>query len=515
MRGKAKSRKFLNLKNMALLCLLLIIGASGCKKKTDQVSGKQETKVIKKAPFEEKEGASGKQRQETAEEYANQLVFDMHLVSVFDLELEDEISWDFLRGQDIFCDNPSGPARPGQYPPFKSAKPIYGTIRFAGKAVGPSPPRMFYHLAIDESAGTGTGYDRLYFDRNGDGDLADEKPLMPLKDPPKAVLRQYSSTKPQVCFESFEMTFDFGSAGKHAVEMMVRLIAYQRSPQLTFFRPKVHRGEIAIGKAKYDALLGYGDSIGKPFDQPDAIFHLIPKNDPKNPPRWSGANRLNSMHKINGKLYQFTSTSAGDKLFARPYDGAVGTFKVGPGGRDIQEVSIQGSLRSEDTAVAVGDGMERGWPKPTRSCRLPEGDYLPANVTLTLGKLQIDISDNLHTDGKRRGRASRNHVYGIKIREDKPYIFDLANKPDVLFVSPVKDKRIRLGGNLEVNAVLIDPELDIMIRRLNDTSQKQKKEYTTPDGQKHCYEVSLSLDPTVIITRANGDKVAESVMPFG
>ncbi|OHB77906.1 MAG: hypothetical protein A2Z25_23185 [Planctomycetes bacterium RBG_16_55_9] len=78
-----------------------------------------------------------------------------------------------------------------------------------------------------------------------------------------------------------------------------------------------------------------------------------------------------------------------------------------------------------------------------------------------------------------------------------------------------KNKRIRLGDNLEVKAVLIDPGLDIMIRRLNDTSQKQKKEYTTPDGQKHSYEISLSLDPKVVITRANGEKVAEGVMPFG
>ena len=37
----------------------------------------------------------------------------------------------------------------------------------------------------------------------------------------------------------------------------------------------------------------------------------------------------------------------------------------------------------------------------------------------------------------------------------------------------------------------------------------------TADGQPLGYERPLSLDPQVIITRANGEKVAEGVMPFG
>jgi hypothetical protein len=72
-----------------------------------------------------------------------------------------------------------------------------------------------------------------------------------------------------------------------------------------------------------------------------------------------------------------------------------------------------------------------------------------------------------------------------------------------------------LGEVLTVKAVLIDPELDIMIRGLYDTNRKQKKEYVLPDGKKHTYERNLSLDPKVIITRADGKKVTEGVMPFG
>ena len=69
-----------------------------------------------------------------------------------------------------------------------------------------------------------------------------------------------------------------------------------------------------------------------------------------------------------------------------------------------------------------------------------------------------------------------------------------------------------MGEELEVKAVLIDPKLDIMIRGLEDTTRKQTQ---TPDGRPLNYQRNLSLDPKVLITRTNGEKVAEGVMPFG
>lgn len=487
-------------------CLFMTLLAFGCKEKTEQAGGPEQTReVAREEP----------QKEISAEEHENQLVFDMEEVSIFDLS--DDVSRAFLWGQTIVCDQQPGRGRPGQYPPFKSTKPIHGMIRFAGKtvSVGQSPPPMYYPLAIDESAGTATGYDRLYFDHNGDGDLADERPLMALKDPPNAAMRPYSSTELQVYFESFEIIFDFGPAGRHAVELIARLMTHQHSPELTFFPTKVRRGEIKIGDAKYDAVLGYAFFIGSPFDQPGTLFHLIPKNSPQDRARWSGANRLNVMHDIGGQYYRFATTPLGDTLFVRPYEGALGTLEVGRGGRDIEELSIQGSLRSEDTAVAVGDGLEHGWPRLTRSCLLPEGDYLPEILTLTLGQVRVTISDNYHADGKPRGRDLSNRAYRIKIRRDKPHVFDLANKPDVLFASPARDKRVKLGEDLAVKAVLIDPELDIMIRGLYDMASAQTVTVKMEDGQERTGKRVQSLDPKVVITRANGEQVAEGVMPFG
>jgi len=276
-------------------------------------------------------------------------------------------------------------------------------------------------------------------------------------------------------------------------------------PRLLRRSGEVRRGEIKIDGIEYDVFMA-------PYRRTD--FCLIPKNNPQNYPRWLGAERLNSTHAIGGKYYSFAKTPEGNKLLVRSFEGDFGTFEVGAGGRNIQEVAMRGSLRSRDTSVAVGGELENGWPKPAKNCRLPVGDYLPSYLTITFGRLSISVSNNYYSDGQRR-RGSRTDVYGIKVRQDKPFIFDFSNKPEVMFVSPAKDHRVKLGQELKVEAVLIDRELDIMIRRLYDTTRKEKKEYATPDGQKRTFERDVSLDPKVIITRANGEKVDEGVMPFG
>jgi hypothetical protein len=337
-----------------------------------------------------------------------------------------------------------------------------------------------------------------------------------LQTPPKGALLGYSSTEQEICFKSFELTFDFGNADKHPIEIMPRLMIRKGGrSDLSFIGTKVRKGHIDIGGARYEAFLGYTYSVGRSLDQDSTTFHLIAKSEPKYPFQWWGADRINSTHAMGEKYYRFATTPTGDKLFIRPYDGQLGTFEIGAGGRKIQEISILGSLRSEETAVAVGGEMERGQPKAAKSCQVPVGDYLPAYLRITLGRLSIFISNNYHADGQRRRPSNDPRIYGIKIRKDKPFVFDLSNEPKVIFASPAKNHRIKLGEELTVKAVLIDPELDIMIRGLNDTTQTVKKEYVDPDGKKHTYERYLSFDPKVIITRADGEKVAEGVMPFG
>jgi hypothetical protein len=475
MRGKAISCRFLTTGNLVLLCLLLIVITFACKEKT--------------------------------EEQTKQFVFNLDEVSVFNMG---EVFQDF---QSTFCNN--RPYRPVKYPVLKSEKPLYGSIDFAGRTAESHTPGR-YHFALDESAGTGQGYDRLYFDHNCDLDLTNDTPLTSLQNPPKGTLLSYPSIEQYVCFESFDIASDFGP-GRRTIEIMPRLTISQGGySELCLVATKVRKGQIDIGGAGYYALLGYTYSVGGPFDQPGRAFYLIPKISTQDYPRWPGANQLRAMHKIGGTYYHFSATPAGDKLFVRPYDGDFGTFEVGAGGRDMYpETTVQGSLCSEDMVVAVGGELKHGRLTSAKSCRLPVGDYLPGTLKITFGLLRITISRNYRSDGKIRDWSESPIFYGIKIRKDKPFVLNFSNKPEMMFVSPAKGHRVKPGGQLRIEAFLIDPQLDIIIRYLEDTTRKQKKEYVTSGGQKRTYKYVMSLEPKVLITRANGEKVADGVMPFG
>ena len=214
---------------------------------------------------------------------------------------------------------------------------------------------------------------------------------------------------------------------------------------------------------------------------------------------------------MNGHFFTFSAGPSG-VLTVQPYQGDLGTFEVGAGNRQLKQLAVSGSLESRDHAVPVGGEPKNGRPAEASRCEIPVGDYLPEYLTLEFGRLRIELSQNYHSEGKRQSREGRPAVYGMAIRKDRPFVLDFSNQPDVMFTSPTNNQRVKLGDTLSVMAVLVDPKLDIMLRRLEDTSHKQTKD---AEGKPLGYERNLSLDPTVIITRANGDEVAEGVMPFG
>jgi len=156
---------------------------------------------------------------------------------------------------------------------------------------------------------------------------------------------------------------------------------------------------------------------------------------------------------------------------------------------------MTGSLGTSDTAVLLSDERDMGGSLPVRSCKLPVGDYYPGFLSVTYDGLQFGILRNYHADGKPRGRiANRSQPGTLQIRADRPFVLDFSGRPQVLFALPAKDQRIRLGSELLVKGVLIDPTLDIMFR------------YIRADRQ---------LDPKVVIKRANGEIVTRGAMPFG
>ena len=432
-------------------------------------------------------------------------VFKLREVSVFE---EGEQQSGFLRGQTgLDRDKPFAEVR--NYPAFVSKKPVYGSVRFAAD-YGQTNSGMLFYFAMDESRGTGKGYDRLYMDLNRDLNLRNDPVVKPQQRPPDNASLRNSGIKQQVIFDLLSIDFDFGPAGTRPVQIMPRLTVsvydQEESKQVTFVRTRLYAGDIKLGGESYRAQLGNDHIIRGRLDLPGTALVLTPKDDGSRL-GWWGGDRLMAAHKVRGRFFTFSASPTGEELTVRPYQGDLGTFEIGPAGRAITNLSVAGSLEAKELAVPVGGDLKDGSPRPARRCQLPVGDYLPNYITVEFGRLRLNMSQNYHSEGKPRDRGGRAKVYGLTIRKDQPYVLDFSNKPDVMFASPARDQRFKPGDSVEVKAVLVDPKLDFMIRGLEDTTRQ--KAAAESRGR------NLSLDPKVLITRASGEKVAEGVMPFG
>jgi len=441
-------------------------------------------------------------------EPGHEAVFKLREVSVFQAGKDKQ---NFLRGQMCRCqDQPFAAVK--HYPVFHSQAPIFGSVKFGGRADDTNADALYY-FAVDESRGTGKGYDRLYFDGNRDLDLRNDPVLNLQSNPPDHGYKpNFSGIKAVGCFDFLNLDLATNRSGAGRVEVMPRLLLTGNEKEtyrfLFFVRTSLFEGDLKIAGQKFKAALGNDYVITPDLNSPAATLQLTGPNGSFD---WWGGDRISAMHKVHGRYYTFSASPEG-RLTVQPYQGDLGIFEAGPGTRALTNFALTGSLEARDRAVAVGGDIQSGRPVEARRCELPVGDYLPEFLTLQFGRLRIQLSQNYHSEGKRQSREGRPDAFGITIRKDRPFVLDFSHPPEVMFTSPVKDQRIQLGDELSVMAVLTDPQLDIMIRRLEDTSRKQTKD---ADGKPLGYERNWSLDPTVIITRANGDQVAAGVMPFG
>jgi len=206
----------------------------------------------------------------------------------------------------------------------------------------------------------------------------------------------------------------------------------------------------------------------------------------------------------------------GKKIAARSYKGPLGTIKVGKGGRNLEKVEFKGSVYQKAYIAAPIGTIKELSPEAVAECTIPVGDYTSYIMHVIYDNLDICISNNYHTNAQGQS-GGKETVYGMQVREDKPYVLDFSNDPMVIFDQPPKSMAsFSCGEEIKFAAVLIDPKLDIMIRGLDDTSVKVDKEYKDRDGKViHTAKVSKSLDPEVVIARADGKVIAEGVMPFG
>lgn len=263
----------------------------------------------------------------------------------------------------------------------------------------------------------------------------------------------------------------------------------------------VKEGRLTLANRPFRILLG---------ERPEREFHLFDVQK-RFAPYWWGSWSLHSYHRIDDRFYEFVLLENGAKVAARPYPGRLGTIRVGKGNRELEKITFNGSVHAKGSVAAPIGTIEQHWTGAVTECRIPVGDYTPYLMKVTYDNLAIDISNNYHTDAQ--GRPSgREPVYGIQVREDKPYVLDFSNDPVVVFDQPPRNETVfSRGAEIKFAAVLLDPKLDIMIRGLDDTSVQVEEELS--GGQK--IKRPRSLDPQVVITRADGEMVAQGVMPFG
>ncbi len=444
---------------------------------------------------------------------SGKIVVPLTEVSVLDAG---DIGGNLLRGQWEQC-GPRPSTDVKAYPKLASDKPLFGTITVGRDERKPDAGAGF-HFAVDATEGPGKPYDRLYVDVNRDLDLTNDAPRAYWKDSPEKL--HFYAQYDERCFERTRISIPTENGGTATFEVIARLINLgnevpeQSRHMLSAVCATARKGSFKLGGAEYTAVLGQDYILTGRYDNRATVLLVTRKDDPSSAPSWWEGDRLLAMHKLGGTFYRFEATPAGDTLTITPYTGDMGIFEIGKGGRTLDTLECAGSFMTDGYAVAVGGDLENGWPKPAARASIPVGDYLPNYLTVTYGRLQITLSRNYYGDGTPQIDPQK-RVYGIAVRKDKPFVFDFGAKPVVFFTQPAKEARVKRGETLQVTALLVDPTLDIMIRGLVDRTKTKKVEFTGPDGQKGSYEQQLSLDPTVVIRRAGGEKAAEGVMPFG
>ncbi len=394
----------------------------------------------------------------TPGETADEAVFELQEISVFDLDAATRAQSGFAAGQFHVCSDVPEPAV--VYPEFTSQKVIYGRA-VLGVFPGDNTNASVHVFAVDAVGGSDAAFDLLYFDANADMDLTNDPPVRRRDDPPPGAILGYPGVRQEICFEAVAVEFDFGPGDRRPLEMMPRLVIGEQDDYTTLWlvTTKARRGQIQVAGHACEVLLGHSRRITGWLQQPATALYLSPQVTAS----WLGSDRLGAMHSIDGVLYRFSATPAGDRLAVAPYRGDWGTLKVSPPRRSVFGGNMRGSLIGPQANVAVGGYARDGSPAPADRCRLPVGDYFPAHLTVTLAGMRLVLSDNYHSDGKPRD-SDKQTACGIRIRKDEIFTLDLSRKPKVLFASPAADQRLMLGQELLVKAVLVYPDLDVMIR---------------------------------------------------
>jgi hypothetical protein len=463
-------------------------------------------------------GPTAKDSPTTAAASASAMTVALREIPVW--QVHEQVRSSFLTGLPSYT-SPQADANV-RYPTLKSTTPLYGRIGPGNLAdaqrEGNDSDRGGLFFVFDQPPGRSDSYDQLYFDENADGDLTNDTPHGLLRDVPAGLSIQDGRMVEPTWFERVKVTLPSSGANPRIVELLPSLWKREgRVVAVRFIPARIYNGRFEVNGQSYDAFLGYEYRLTASLNEPTSVLRLVSQDGKR--ASYLGVEQLNAMPILGGKYYRFSCTPTGDQLFVERYDGPLGILEIGPGRRNVKELQMTGELQSRTAVIGIGyDRLDKkGVPQGVRRCEIPIGDYYPRYMTVSLGKVRFAFSDNYYQSASGRTGFNPETRYNMAIRADKPFVLDFSNKPIVLFREPLTNGRPLLspGTPLRIEAVLVDPVRNIMIRRLEDMSHPEKRSYKTPDGQEMTYEFGPSLDPKVTIARANGEIVTQGVMPFG
>ncbi len=300
-----------------------------------------------------------------------------------------------------------------KYPVFKGPKPLYGTVKFDQEYLKPESGTE-YHFVIDATGDA--GYDRLYFDANRDLDLTNDRPVgLDRKPWPEGLWPGNANDSRR--FEELSVPMDFGPGyGVQPVKILPYFtLAKDASGKdagagIIFINSAVHAGSIKSGQKEFDAVLAQQYLVSGRFDRTGTMLHLTAPGKKEPLETWWGADELGAYRLVDGKYYTVSTTPVGDKLFVKAYTGDLGTFKAGPGNRDIRDVTVKGSLFSSERSVGIGKTGKESYPEPVTEWQVPVGEYTANDIYVNYGPLRIEISTNYHSDGKRQDSEGRENL---------------------------------------------------------------------------------------------------------
>ncbi|MGC8863455.1 MAG: hypothetical protein ACP5R5_11875, partial [Armatimonadota bacterium] len=280
-------------------------------------------------------------------------------------------------------------------PPLKSAKPAYFACRFDGEGEDGC-----LVIVLDESKGTGKGWDTAYVDLNRNWDLSDESPMT------------LSRVGPSAQTEEFTVPLRQHDAEGNVFERPVRAHVETFSGDQDYvvasvIRNGVWRGLIDSNKGRVECAVlddncnGICGDYARYNDESEFVGNgdriYIDTNGAGEVIIWPGKNshcvNLVPVARIGSRFYKIAVSSLGDKVTIEPYTGEMGTLLV-------RGTDVEGRKAQVGGVSVVGNPGFYEFESADKPIQLPIGRYRISTCELSVQCARsrvLDLECRLHS----------------------------------------------------------------------------------------------------------------------